>query len=242
MPTQPWLTLSRALAAARPGGAVDELAGAGHPLGPLHVVDVVVLRVARLDADGPRRPSAWWRNFSMITFTPLRVVKPSLPAVIGIVRASLPLIVTVIVCLLDVDVGDDRLADGEVDLAAGRAPDVAAGVDALGVDVDGHLGAGRPVVLRAVVDLLAVHPVPGALDRDRGGHLQPLLDRGAVLDRVVPEDLDRQRDADGLTVQRGDRGLQVPGRLQGLEGRADRHGRCRRCSRRCRSGCTTRPA
>lgn len=40
------------------------------------------------------------RYFSMITFTPLRVVKPSLPAVIGMVRASLPLIVTAIVCFL----------------------------------------------------------------------------------------------------------------------------------------------
>ena len=36
----------------------------------------------------------------MMTLMPLRVVKPLLPAVIGIVRASLPFIATVIVCFL----------------------------------------------------------------------------------------------------------------------------------------------
>ena len=78
----------------------------------------------------------FWRNFSMITLTPQRVVNPGLPVVIGVVLMSLPLMKVCHLVGLRVDLAHHRVADVEGDRARLLAVDAVAGRDAVDVGVD----------------------------------------------------------------------------------------------------------
>src|SRR5690606_1318103 len=90
---------------------------------------------------------------------------------------------------------------GDVRLAVGAA----AVVHAVELGGDLHLGVGRPVLLRPPVDLLVVQPAPRALHLGRGGDLERLLRRLAVLHRGVEPDADRHADTDHGVVDRVER-------------------------------------
>src|SRR5262245_15036678 len=118
---------------------------------------------------------------------------------------------------LDVDQAAYRPADRERHVPLLVPEHAVTRIDALQSHLQRDLGAGRPVVLRPVPQLVVADPVPGALDLRIRFHDQPLLDGGAIGDRVAELYLDRQPDADRLAVQRNHRGVQLGLRAYGGE-------------------------
>ncbi len=109
-------------------------------------------------------------------------------------------------CDVGVRIDDLAAPDREIQRHVLRAVCAVAELHPVELRVDGNVGAGRVVLLGAVVHprtaFLVGQPRPAALGRLIGGHLQRLLHGGSVLvaDRRVELDDDRHRDANDLPV------------------------------------------
>src|SRR4051794_15233575 len=182
------------LAAHRPARRVQELTAVSEPHGPLGL-DVVVVGVALLDADragahvvhalpahddldavpgGHRRLAGGDRD---------RPQHLAVPADRHLVAG-------------DIHGADHLRADVEVRRALGCAPDSRLQLDAGQVGGDLHLGVGRPVVLRAPLDLLAGDPAPASLDVLGGLDREGGLNVGPVLGAHRAGEVDHHRHAD----------------------------------------------